>query len=962
MRMLSRLVEIGKRHERTTAALVLLAILLICFSQMIWGHRTFLQSARSAPSILPYGAWAGDQPQPPKMTQVNDPGASAWASEPWFAVIGEQWKSATAPLWNEYLGYGQPLAANQQSQPFYPLTALLSLWLTPRTFSWYVALRLWVAGICGFAFLRYLVSFRAALAGAVACALAGYLVLHLNLPEVSVVALFPAALWAGEYLVRNPGYKAMVWFAVVILLVFLGGMPENAFLLFLFVYLYVAVRIISNGGTRALGGPQVRWLAAATITGLFLSAIVLVPFFEYVRRSSNFHEIQMTRGLEYDTISFAIFNYLLPLGFGPPGHIEELRNYCGVMAFYLMAVALLTSIRRTQSKDPLCAITWLSSATVLTIVLKRYGAPIVNEIGRLPVFRQISFPKYDEATLSFAVAILIAVGLERLIQKQAPALALWIPWSVVCALLPLCWLVAPRVTAVSESRPIPQMGPAAFALAATLLVALALCLWRKEYALIGVLVAAEFAGCYVIPAYDVFSRMPDRSANPYRGAPFVDFLKAHAGRDRIFGENQVLTPGWAGVFGLYDIRDLDALYIDRYFPFLRAFFPNENGLGMDLATVFRGWPDYQFAKPLERRLLQLSSVRYIANSKTMSHNRVVKEILSQNAGRLASGKEARVGLLQKNRVDDEFPETLMEHPPYERLPYRLQVPVGSEMFDYAYGLTPLVYEKAGDGVGFTLELQTPDGTIRKIFHNYVDPKHNVAERKWVRGKLDLHEFTGQSVTLLFSTDPGPKGDTNYDWAGWTDLGFEGESREKPLFKGVYGGADAIVLQYDDVLPRAAIFYRADVADDNKAVLKRLADADWNPFQSVIVNRAELGDERRALEALRLAPAHRVDAARIVRYRSQNVAIQAKLARDGILMLNDSGFPGWEVKIDGRAASWFPADYLFRGVALKAGEHTVEFLYKPKSFLLGSLLSGMTGLGLIGGGCWKRFARFSKKEV
>jgi uncharacterized membrane protein YfhO len=49
-------------------------------------------------------------------------------------------------------------------------------------------------------------------------------------------------------------------------------------------------------------------------------------------------------------------------------------------------------------------------------------------------------------------------------------------------------------------------------------------------------------------------------------------------------------------------------------------------------------------------------------------------------------------------------------------------------------------------------------------------------------------------------------------------------------------------------------------------------------------------------------------------------------------------------VDGRPAAILRTDYLYRGVVVPAGEHVVEFVYRPRSFLLGALGSV---LGLLG---------------
>src|SRR4051812_39152332 len=219
------------RTDGFRALAILIGVLHVPFFPCIWGNKTLMASSKDAPSILPSGAWAGT-PSGLRFSRTLDNGGGGFLGEPNLPLLHYQYfHERVAPLWDPYQGYGAPLAANQQSQPFYPLTLALLVHIGPRTYNWFLLARLFLAGIATYFFLRFFVSFWAAITGGIASILAGYYILLLTIPHLSVEVLLPAGLLAAEYLLRKHNDRSFAAFAIVLLFVFLGGVPESALLL-----------------------------------------------------------------------------------------------------------------------------------------------------------------------------------------------------------------------------------------------------------------------------------------------------------------------------------------------------------------------------------------------------------------------------------------------------------------------------------------------------------------------------------------------------------------------------------------------------------------------------------------------------------------------------------------------------------------------------------------------------------
>jgi hypothetical protein len=79
------------------------------------------------------------------------------------------------------------------------------------------------------------------------------------------------------------------------------------------------------------------------------------------------------------------------------------------------------------------------------------------------------------------------------------------------------------------------------------------------------------------------------------------------------------------------------------------------------------------------------------------------------------------------------------------------------------------------------------------------------------------------------------------------------------------------------------------------------------------------------------------------YQLNRVTIDVTMPQVGTLVLSDTFFPGWHVYVDGVERSVEKADLNFRSVSLEPGPHTVEFVYRPMSLILGGVISLVAAL-------------------
>lgn len=72
--------------------------------------------------------------------------------------------------------------------------------------------------------------------------------------------------------------------------------------------------------------------------------------------------------------------------------------------------------------------------------------------------------------------------------------------------------------------------------------------------------------------------------------------------------------------------------------------------------------------------------------------------------------------------------------------------------------------------------------------------------------------------------------------------------------------------------------------------------------------------------------------------ANRVDILVESTEEGWLLLADTWYPGWRALVDGEQSAIYLADGIFRAVQITAGRHEVEFLYQPKFFYTGLVLS------------------------
>jgi hypothetical protein len=161
------------------------------------------------------------------------------------------------------------------------------------------------------------------------------------------------------------------------------------------------------------------------------------------------------------------------------------------------------------------------------------------------------------------------------------------------------------------------------------------------------------------------------------------------------------------------------------------------------------------------------------------------------------------------------------------------------------------------------------------------------------------------------------------------------------FRVVHSG-DVKVYENLDNLPRAVVVHDARVIGDDAATIAAMRQPDFDPARTVILSAPVTGSAH-APGADSAGARQSVDQAEVVVYEPERVALHTHSATAGYLILADSYYPCWEATVDGRTTPILRANLMFRAVELPAGEHQVEFIYRPHGLKIGAGISGATAL-------------------
>lgn len=896
------------------------------------------------------------------------------------------------PLWNPYIFCGMPLHGAAQAGLLFPLNWFYLIFSAPAATN-LMMLSTYVLAASG----AYLYARRAGadLAGAIATSLiwqwSAFLVEQIGHTNIlHTAAMLPWVLWAVDgYVATGERRRGVLLAALLALQVFAGHQQTFAYSLLLTGgYAFVMAR--SSPKARKSYLP----LAAFIIAGLALAAVQILPTFELLRNS-------LRASATYDFFSaFSmpprfVLTFFAPYVLGGGNGLLFRAPYIGAPFFgeYLAYVGILTimlALTAVILKRDVRTKFW--GVVFIVALLMAFGRflplHLYKVLYHVPLLNLFRSPARHLMEVEFALAVLAGRGLTAIRSRPAgsalrsAAIAGGTVFLLTC--LTVTWW---RPAAFQLGRQAPVSILRAPELFVPLLVAAlsAGALWvlarsRSRLALVGLL------GVLVLDliVYGQGSGWRTHSPGPdydlWREPATVKFLRSRETRSegayRILTEDQAFdpyfpvpapTPGGGWVFSLQpDIYMMHGI---------------ENAAGYDgfglsrysrLAGDMKVWGELTDAESSlrgESRELDLLNVRYLLTRSAAAPSAPVAFPAATKVyeGERFTEDDLRVpGIGAGQSLSFTVPPTEVDHIALlTNLSWSNEVPNGA--------VVAHLQLRSEDGQTFQFELRAGDHTSEWAYDR-ADIRSRIKHRRApvatsyvvedAHGKYDAHTYVcaftlsrkavvtsgsiavaemknspdlSLSVTRIALADGERTFPLRREWMKKETLsGLDPKQGTSPAqrWKKLTELLDVAIFENTRVLPRAWLASQAQVLAEPEMlqVIRsgKLPDGQpWEPRRVALVEgpvdfKSNSTDEAASAE--------------VTSHEPNRVSMKTKSTKPSILVLSENHYPGWLAHVDGRAVETLQVDYNLRGVTLAAGEHNVEFIYRPKSWLLGLVIS------------------------
>lgn len=847
----------------------------------------------------------------PENPLLGDP---VFQMHPWLDWNRNQLSRGDLPVWNPYNGSGTPHLAN-------PVTAVLS----PFSLPFYMldfrvalvvaaALKLLVLGLFTYLFVRRIgLTHLAGLVASVAFTFSAYHLLWLNWPHPGSVLVLPAGLWCAEVALRatSPARARAAWagYASAAAVSILAGHPEIVFFAWGALLAYVPLRLLLGGEALAQRRVHLVRFGAASLLGLTLTAVQVLPFAEYLQASTAYAQGAGRAGPHYNP-RLAVL-HAFPDLFGSPsqayhdpdhlagslspprGHApssnynEAVSFYIGLTPLLLAGLGLISVVRR-----PSFPLAFLAASAGIWL-LYAYDVGGINRLfGTLPLV-ELNAVNRSHPLWTFAISCLAGAGLDLLASpgrlrrpRAVGVIALGLGGLGVALVVAE---VARRDAVVPGSRAASSLARAqvsghlrfvavTFAVSLVAMALLALAGPRRRRALRAV------AGVSLVGAVFAQGGWLLRDHNPtisrryfYPQTPALAAVKAAVGEDRLLLPEGLLPPEVNLWYRVHVPETYDGMGVHRY----------DRLYGRLLGITGPGWVP---------RLLDVTATRWVVTAEGYPFARAVAS--DRTSATLDPVRPVVVDLsLAGARLDALTVRASPAGPGRDGAgSCDLRVTIEEEVTGRLLGGAVTSCRQPMTAVDLAPLPPAAEGRYRALL---TGTGHVTGVTAWDRDVEGFRQAEGAGEVLVFERPAAPRR-------------YHSPAGARPV------GSDAEALEL-------------------------LTDPSFDPVRTLLVHR----ERNRALRGSEGS----AGSVEVIEETATEVRLRVRRDSPGWVAALISWYPGWEATVDGRRVEVSRADMSSMAVPVPGGASEVVLRYHPASVRwgawvsAGSVAAGLACLGL-----------------
>jgi hypothetical protein len=865
-------------------------------------------------------------------------------------------------LWDPLLATGYPMMADPQVMTWYPPSVLLSL--IPGAWNAFVVSAYVMAGCFTYGYVYTLTESRlSSLVSGITYSMCGFMFAHLGHTAIIHAAVWlPLIVWSLECL-RRKGTRG--WLLVGSLAVACNVLAGHMQIVVYSLAVSAAYAIVM-GWTAPVGRRRFYLLSiCALLLGLGLSALQLLPTAELATLSTR------TDFLFSDFISYSlplkqIPLLLFPAAFGGLPHygttpyfgewnLTELTGYVGLLPLLLAAVGFFVSRRKAVS------IFW--AAVGITAFLLALGnlTPLASLAYHLPVINRFRAPARHLFEAAFAVSVLAGFGAHAILKREVPRRLLSVTIAAGASVLGAGVLVmlSSKMSRYAFSKGVAHLDALPWsnaAVGAPLLVFLAavgvMLYYSREPAspfrrglLLAVLVI-DLAGFGWFYSWHDFAAPKAVLNPPAAAAKYRDLLGAsHQRMLSVRGTMAAPDEFPPNLSRLWDV------------PNATVYGPLTLSRLMQLSSMLQDGSIASTWKHADDQSLNVLAVRYVF----LPGSEMIRD---------------ERGISWESENMDIWLGAGCDHPPRDAVKFNLPAPAQATALYLVSRLACAVGLKDGEEVARVL-VRSADGTVQtesllagrdtsewsydcRIIKPQVQHREAVIYSSFPASMYDEPCAGHFYLTKLGLLDTRNISSIELQWTGRSGamtlekLSLLNESTGNseavgPLsingsqWRFVEEAGGARVYENAEAMPRAWLASEMINLKPEEILLA--------------IKTARLPDGR-AFDPARMAlvedsfslPAGSADTgkgASVQLTQASGAFLEARTSSEApsFLVTSDAYYPGWQASVDGAPVPVLRADYALRGVQVQAGEHTVRFEFRPKTFYYGAAISALSALAL-----------------